>query len=270
MDKEILINKKIAKIDNLIKKSKRNKGIMKGITTTLGFFFLGFGMSMLFTTPLVTLAILPLLTLVNMARGMIEIVTNNSVKCLEKQKEHLESVQTKELNDSEDLIAKRKKKITMLQKSKENLKKSSRIRKIFQALLIIPTAGGMFMTISSPLYTLLSFAGVLGTKAANDIAEKEFMQRNILDTRIANLKNDLEIISVEKRMKNRKRASLPEQSDFEERTQAKAKEDNRIAQPSHIIKNNSIRENEEELNKYIRSLERQQEVESKKQYKKSK
>lgn len=260
MDKDALINNKITDIEKLIAKIKRKKGIKSILCTIVKFFALGFTVSIVFSSPLTALAVASCGFMLKILGSSSEEKAKNLIENLEKEKKHLESIRTKDLNGSNELNSKRKKKVVELKKSKDTINKQKKKMGFASILCGITTVVGSLITLSTPLGGIFAGVGLLGLGTTLDSVTKKRKQENILETRVNNLQNDLDVINISKKAKsNKKRKSINIKANQSNKN-TKAKVESKSSIPKQVY-DDSIEKNIEAINQYIANLENQKEEE---------
>lgn len=262
MNKDTLIDNKITYIDELIAKAKKKKWIKSALCNMAKLFALGFTVSIVFSSPLTALAAV----LSGFMFHLLGISSNekaeNLIENLEKAKKHLESIRTKDLNGSNELNSKRKKKVVELKKSKSIINKQKKKMGFASVLCGITTTIGTIITLSTPLGGIFAGVGLLGLATTLDSTIKKSKKENVLTTRIENLQNDLDIINISKTKSNKKRKSVntkPSQAN----KNTKAKVENRSFIPRQVF-DDSNNKNEAIIDDYIYGLENQKDEEQSK------
>ena len=258
MNKDTLINNKITFIEDLITQIKKKKGLKSALLTIAKFFALGFAVTTFFSSPLTALAVAPYGLMFHMIGLSSRDKTENVIENLEKEKKHLESIRTKDLNGSNDLNSKRKKKVIELKKSKSAINKQKKKMGFASILCGITTTIGTLMTLTTPLGGIFTGVGLLGLAKTLDSVIAKNKKENILDTRIDNLQNDLDIIHSTKKSTTIKKQNQTEHSKAKVNNKSKSNVVNKSFIPKQVVYDDSIDKNVEAVNKYIDSLEKQQ------------
>lgn len=253
MDKVTLIKNKIAFIEESIKSLKKKSGREKALFTIGGCFCLGLGLTFFLTNPLIGLATITPISLFYLARNDTKESVNNLIGGLEKEKKHLEALQNKELNNSQQLNKKRKNKIKELNKTKEIVNKNKRNNKISAILCATTAAIGSLITLTSIWGLVFQAVGMVIFKEKLDKITENDKKENHLDTRINNLQNDLAIINSEKRSVPKMQTNHLNKKNNSNRQVKRTAANKDITQQA--VSTNLDKANEEAVDKYLESLE---------------
>lgn len=186
------------------------------------------------------------------------------LKNLEKNKMHLQNLIQNDLKDSKNLNQKRKNKIEALKKEQKKLKKKADNQFCISALWNALELLGIVANVSTPFCLIPLVVGLLGSDKAMNTYLKHSKDKIELEARISNLVNDLDIIKVQRKIKVRKQEKqrIKTPSNQKENTKIKLKNESYI--PIQVFTKDAAKQNEEAIDKYIKSLETKQKIEKQK------
>lgn len=262
MNKEQFIKDKIEKLESKMYDAEDQ---LRKRSLSLGFWGLAAVAASLwsFATTSSLIYFLTMLSSMSLANFMtfrtLRSLDRNKIKNLERNKLHLQALSKNSLNDSKELNKRRQNKIDSLRKCKN--KQNKQLDNCFSKILgsAFVQAAGVFFTYFTPIGFVPVIIGSIGFKRFLGSYEKLFKKDNELATRILNIKNDLDVIGVT-RQSERKAANNNLKKDYV-RLHESTKNIEKTYNSSPISNNSrnaSMGANEEIVEKYIRSLENQQ------------
>ena len=255
-NKELFIKRKLSKLDKKIKKLKKRKKVDNICYSIIGGFSIASSLGLFaLTSSLVCSAALLIVLPINVAlvASKSNKLANFKIKKLNNNKQHLNSLFQSNLKDSVTLNKKRKAKIKDLIKEKE-IQENKSYNFIGKSILGASIeAIGLGLSITTPFSAIPLALGLIVINNSLDSYLKCAKKQSELSTRISNLKNDLDIIDVQKNISLPKKKKSKIKVSKKEYSKNRAKDNSYI--PIQIYSKDAIKQNEEAIDKYLKSLE---------------
>lgn len=250
--KKKYIENKIKDIIDKIEASTKKSSIIKAITIVIESFTGVLGAITFLGGLTGGLGYIATAILCHLIRNTSTKTTEAVVKYLNKEKEHLEKIKTENLDSSDNLNAKRKRKIIQLQKEKQKLKeKGSRKTKYIIAGSGAAILGSVIFPVAAPFITTV---WALGTRFITKKKVEENKKQAHISARIANLVNDLNVIILES--KNREKNTTKVQQPAAESNALSKTKTTSVNKNGESKKKINVREQQDDyINDYIKRLE---------------